>query len=69
MQTAGEKLGFCLRLEPYMPPAKSVRHWCEERDTWFEERPIFKTSQDLAEMDLIAKAFVVLPAAVTRVAC
>jgi hypothetical protein len=69
VQTAGEQLGFILRLECYMPPAKSVKRWCEERDTWFEERPIFKTSQDLADMDLIAKSFVVPLAAVAGVAC
>jgi hypothetical protein len=69
IQTAGEELGFNFRLECYMPPAISIKLWCEAQDTWFEERPILKTLRDLADMDLIAKSFVVPRTAVTGRAC
>ncbi|KAH8704654.1 hypothetical protein GQ44DRAFT_831329 [Phaeosphaeriaceae sp. PMI808] len=60
-QEAGKQMGFNLKLDCYKQPGAGFTDWIESQHELFQERPIFKDSQDFISVDLIAKAFDAAP--------
>jgi hypothetical protein len=55
-QEAGTQADFSLRLECFEQAPVDVEDWCEAQYILFDERPIFKDADNLADMNYIAQA-------------